>query len=316
MTHRFARQAWILLFLVGLGLAALAYDNLVTLPALDPADPERGWAWLTADPGVISYVKVWFRTFGFWVLAVAVHVLLVATTGFRQGEKWAWLAMAYLPVHIGLHLAIWPWAAPILLIPLLMTLAALLLPFRAFFPRDGAVRNNDADHPAGGGRPPGSTVTETRRRDLVAENGVEIRPLAETDAVEWRRLRHALWPDESPDTLLAEMAAIRAEPARQPVFVAVDPAGDLCGLVEVALRRTAPGCQTDRIGYLEAWFVDPPWRGRGVGRRLVAAAEAWARSVGCREMASDTTPDYPISPAAHEALGFREVERYFYKALS
>jgi hypothetical protein len=32
-------------------------------------------------------------------------------------------------------------------------------------------------------------------------------------------------------------------------------------------------------------------------------------------MASDTTPSYPISPAAHAALGYEEVERYFRKDL-
>jgi aminoglycoside 6'-N-acetyltransferase I len=48
---------------------------------------------------------------------------------------------------------------------------------------------------------------------------------------------------------------------------------------------------------------------------LVERAEQWARAAGCREMASDTTPFYPISPAAHEALGYEEVERYFRKEL-
>jgi aminoglycoside 6'-N-acetyltransferase I len=72
---------------------------------------------------------------------------------------------------------------------------------------------------------------------------------------------------------------------------------------------------SDRIGYLEAWYVDPDWRGQGVGRALAQAAEDWARAQGCREMASDTTPSYPVSPAAHAALGYQEVERLFRKDL-
>ena len=68
------RQSWVLLFLVGLGIAYFAYDNLVVIPALDPADPDRGWAWLTTDPKVIEYIKFLFRNFGYWVLAVAVFV--------------------------------------------------------------------------------------------------------------------------------------------------------------------------------------------------------------------------------------------------
>jgi len=124
-----------LLFIVGLGLALYAYDNLVVIPGLDPADPDRGWAWLTSDPDVIEYIKWWFRTLGFWVLAVAVFVMVISSTGYREGQKWAWYSLLYLPVHILIHILIWPWLAPILLGVLLIAIAGLLLPFRRFFPR-------------------------------------------------------------------------------------------------------------------------------------------------------------------------------------
>jgi aminoglycoside 6'-N-acetyltransferase I len=144
---------------------------------------------------------------------------------------------------------------------------------------------------------------------------VKIRPLLDTDEAEWLRLRSALWPGAGVDELKRDMALLRSDPEQQPVFVAENPAGGLCGLVEVSIHTSAPGCISDRIGYLEGWYVDPGWRHQGVGRRLVEAAEAWARSVGCREMASDTTPFYPLSPQAHAALGYKEVERYFRKEL-
>lgn len=129
------QHSWILLFLAGLLIAYFAYDNLVVIPGLDPADPDRGWRWLTTDPQVIEYIKFWFRNFGFWVLAVAVFVMIISATGFRQRQKWAWYTLLYLPVHIGIHMVIWPWTIPILLIVMIMTLAGLLLPFRDFFPR-------------------------------------------------------------------------------------------------------------------------------------------------------------------------------------
>jgi len=104
------------------------------------------------------------------------------------------------------------------------------------------------------------------------------------------------------------MVQIASDP-EQPVFVAERPEGGLCGLLEVSIRKEAEGCTTDRIGYLEGWFVDPDLRGKGIGQKLVAAAEAWARAQGCTEMASDTTPDYPLSPAAHAKLGYIEIQR-------
>ena len=131
----------------------------------------------------------------------------------------------------------------------------------------------------------------------------------------------ALWPDADPGKEAKEIDQFFAAPSRTPLpmlheaFVCPRPDDGLCGLVEVSIRKAAPGCQTDRIGYLEAWYVEPAWRGRGVGRALVERAEAWAKAEGCQEMASDTTPSYPLGPEAHAALGYEEVERYFRKDL-
>ncbi len=145
---------------------------------------------------------------------------------------------------------------------------------------------------------------------------INIRPLREADFEEWMRLRHALWPHHPLDDLKQQSLELWADQEHQPVFVAERPGDGLCGLVEVAIRSEAPGCKTDRIGYLEGWYVDADVRGQGIGRRLVETAEAWARSVGCLEMASDTIIDYPISPTAHAALGYQTVKAYFRKDLN
>lgn len=144
-----------------------------------------------------------------------------------------------------------------------------------------------------------------------------IRLLQPHDHTEWLRLREALWPHQSPEQNAQEMSDILTHFAEMPVFVAECPNGKLCGLMEIAIHTAARGCNTDKIGYLEAWYVDPEWRGHGVGRQLVEAAEAWARNQGCTEMASDTMEDYPLSPAAHAALGYQEVGRdiFFRKTL-
>jgi aminoglycoside 6'-N-acetyltransferase I len=149
---------------------------------------------------------------------------------------------------------------------------------------------------------------------------MDIRPGQTEDAEEWLRLRMALWPDSSVEEQAAEIQCFLAgegQPDVLAAFVCPRAAGGLCGLVEVSIHQEAPGCKTDRIGYLEAWYVDPDLRRMGVGRALVAAAEDWARSQGCREMASDTTLDYPLSPRAHAQLGYpvSEVENHFCKDL-
>jgi aminoglycoside 6'-N-acetyltransferase I len=139
-----------------------------------------------------------------------------------------------------------------------------------------------------------------------------IRRLIDADRDEWLRLRQALWPRADPSALEQEMMDIIARPEAGAVFVAERPGGGLCGLIEISIRDRAEGCRTPNVGYIEGWYVDVDSRRFGVGTALVRAAEAWARAHGCSEMGSDTDSDYPISPAAHAALGYREVRRYIH----
>jgi len=148
-----------------------------------------------------------------------------------------------------------------------------------------------------------------------------IHPITPADKSEWLRLRLALWPDSTAVDELPEIELFFAEPPRplpdtlHAAFVGKRRDGSCCGLLELSIKQHAPGCKTDRIGYLEALFVDPDMRRQGVARALIAAGEQWARERGCREIASDTTPNYPHSPALHARSGYREVVRCFHKPL-
>ena len=129
-------------------------------------------------------------------------------------------------------------------------------------------------------------------------------------------LRTALWPDEGGTSHADEVARFFAEPRSGPgtmpeaVLVAesTGAAPTLVGFAEISRRLYAEGCETSPVGFLEGWYVVAERRREGVGRALVAAAEAWARDLGCQEFASDALADNLVSAAAHRALGFEEVE--------
>jgi aminoglycoside 6'-N-acetyltransferase I len=139
--------------------------------------------------------------------------------------------------------------------------------------------------------------------------GVFVRRIAPTDWQEWLRMRVALWTESSTQEQRIEMNEIINHQQDNAVFVAVRPGGGLGGFLEASLRPFAEGCDTQPIGYIEGWYVDPDLRRRGVGEELVAAAEAWAIEQGCREMASDCLVQNRVSLQAHLALGYAEVER-------
>ena len=135
-----------------------------------------------------------------------------------------------------------------------------------------------------------------------------IRNCREGDHDEWHRMRRSLWDDCPDDQHLREMDEI-LEGETEIVFVAERPDGRLCGFLEVSIRPWAIGCEPRQVGYIEGWYVDEDVRREGVGRALVGAAEAWARSKGCRQMASDAELWNTVSHQAHGALGYEEAGR-------
>ncbi len=148
-----------------------------------------------------------------------------------------------------------------------------------------------------------------------------IRPAQPSDYSQLARMRAALWPDSSAEEHARELLPILEGTASFPLplinFVA-EVSDRLVGFLEVDLRSHADGCDSTRpVGFIEGWYVDPAWRGQGLGRKLLSAAEQWARSHGCREMASDTWIDNELSQRVHEAAGYTVVDRciHYRKAL-
>ena len=134
-----------------------------------------------------------------------------------------------------------------------------------------------------------------------------IRRVNADDAAAWLRMREALWPDET-GSHAREVQDFLAGRLNMPleVLIAVDRAGTLLGFAELSIRAYAEDCVTDRVAYLEGWYVVPEARRRGVGAALVRAAEDWGRAQGCTEFASDALLDNDVSASAHRALGFEE----------
>ncbi len=127
-------------------------------------------------------------------------------------------------------------------------------------------------------------------------------------------MRFSLWPESPLEEHLREIDAALSSgmcgTLPMAIFVSLDDGGALAGFLEAGLRSHADGCDPAvPTGYVEGWFVREEFRNRGVGRDLMRAAEDWAFSQGCREMASDALIDNTGSQDAHKALGFEVVDR-------
>lgn len=82
------------------------------------------------------------------------------------------------------------------------------------------------------------------------------------------------------------------------VFLLAEEGSQLIGCVYVELR----GVQ----GYFGLLAIDPECQKTGLGKRLVAAAEAYCRAAGCREMELQIVNVREELPGFYQRLGYSE----------
>ncbi len=100
-----------------------------------------------------------------------------------------------------------------------------------------------------------------------------VRPAQKTDRSSWERMRGALWPSDPGHA--QDIDRYFTGEAHEPleVLLAFDDQEAAIGLIELSIRACAEGCVTDRIAFVEGWYVEPLARTKGVGAALMAAAE-------------------------------------------
>jgi aminoglycoside 6'-N-acetyltransferase I len=137
-----------------------------------------------------------------------------------------------------------------------------------------------------------------------------IRKIGIDDSQIWIRFRSELWP-QSADNHADEIADFFAGSSMdiEEVFVVENDDGKVVGFIELNTREFAEGSRHPLVPYVEAWFVEKGHRHRGHGRKLMEAAENWARRNGFTELASDAEITNARSIELHKALGFEETER-------
>src|SRR5437899_8198578 len=119
---------------------------------------------------------------------------------------------------------------------------------------------------------------------------ITVRPAQPRDAAAWLQLRRALWPEGSEAEHREDIDRFFAGDPREPlaVLLAEDGAGCPVGLAELSIRAYAEGCGSNRVAYLEGWFVVPKARRSGVGRALIVAAGEWGGVWGMRDYTGES----------------------------
>ena len=85
-----------------------------------------------------------------------------------------------------------------------------------------------------------------------------IRPVQTGDAEAWKQMRQSLWPSPLGEHE-TEMATFFEGKGRNPaeVLLAFDALDQPIGFAELSIRNYAEACLSDRVAYLEGWYVEP-----------------------------------------------------------
>lgn len=136
-----------------------------------------------------------------------------------------------------------------------------------------------------------------------------IRRATKIDIEHWSRMRNSLWPDSSATNTL-EINKYFSNELRdiQECFL-VEENGRPVGFIELNFRNYAEGSNNSKVPYVEGWYIDENFRGRGLGKSLMAEAEKWAKENGFSELASDVEIENITSISVHKKLGFEETDR-------
>jgi len=139
---------------------------------------------------------------------------------------------------------------------------------------------------------------------------MRIQEATSDDFERWQDLRRKLWEGVDDEENREFFQDFLQNPEKLLVVVAETDYSDLAGFLEAGIRQDyVEGCETERVGYIEGWFVEEPFRRQNVGRMLVEFAENWARRQGCEEMASDCDLANEVSLKAHTQVGYEEMSR-------
>ena len=140
---------------------------------------------------------------------------------------------------------------------------------------------------------------------------ISIRPFAEGDLAAVAALVSELGYPTTPDQMQARIESIARHPDHA-TFVAVAD-GRVVGLTGAYVT---PSYEHDQpTGRMTAVVVNEAVRGLGIGRRLVAAAEDWARARGARLMALTSHSRRDGAHAFYRHLGYGETGKRFVREI-
>jgi N-acetylglutamate synthase-like GNAT family acetyltransferase len=138
---------------------------------------------------------------------------------------------------------------------------------------------------------------------MTPSAGVSIREAETSDADAVARLLGQLGYDATPADIASRLARILTRSDHR--FVIAEAEGLVVGWIHASVSEhiDAAACVL-----IEGLVVDRDYRGRGIGRVLLDAAEAWARALGCSLVRLSSTDARTEAHQFYQHLGYTKVK--------
>ena len=136
-----------------------------------------------------------------------------------------------------------------------------------------------------------------------------IREATINDSDEIANLAKEIWKNNSISELKKEFTESMAS-VKACIYVFEDKDKRIKGFAQCNLRYDyVEGTKSSPVGFLEGIFITEEYRGKGIGKVLLSAAQSWAKENGCIEFACDCGINNSTSYNFHIHNGFKEVNR-------
>lgn len=149
----FERHSWKVLLVMSIIVGLFGIGDIVQGMSADPAiaNSITGVAWTelqVSSPKTANLIDLQVRSGGVQLITLSILSIAICLTGYRRGEQWAWYTVWAWPLFMVLAFITFltagrqpdfPPPPPLLSAPVffLISVLALLLPYRKFFPKHG-----------------------------------------------------------------------------------------------------------------------------------------------------------------------------------
>ncbi len=137
---------------------------------------------------------------------------------------------------------------------------------------------------------------------------MKIEKISTTNLEPLTYLKLELWPECSFDEEYANCQRILQTPAETCYLIKEQ--DNYIAFIQLSLRTNyVEGANSSPVAYVEGIYVQPEFQRSGIGKKLIARGEKWARKKGCTQFASDAELHNDDSIWFHKKTGFKEVSR-------